>query len=334
MTETLTAFTGTPRRSHSAANLTAHVLMVWALAVIIPLFGTVGFTVAVDSSGYFRLNGFGTYRGDELLIKSSLMQHRPHNALLLGDSRAAFTDPGGIDGLTFFNAASGGASLADADALLRRHDLEDIDLVVLMAPVGDIAGRCGTERSRLDDPLNLIRYGATFDAFGQALSYLQHRISGAIPDHQLDGTRYPDSRVLTPAGWDGTRDARYQTRVAAAAREAPLHSGLRNLTVCGEMLRAMQARIQKNGGEFLVVLAPINRDLLMASGTDMTAVRRMIQHQVVEKFPFVVDFTASDFSDRRNFPPRDPVHFRPEVGGTLLSAAVEEFCERNGTCTW
>ncbi len=320
-----------PRRA--AGTPLRRTVLAWALALVIPMFGIAGFTVATDPSGYFRLNSFGSYGGDELFIKSSLMRYRPHEALLLGDSRAAFSDPRGAGTLQFFNAASGGASIADTFALLRRADLQSLRLVVLMVPVGDILGICRGE-SRLDDPMAAVRRGATVDALAEAVRHLRRRLRGDLPDHRFDGTRYPDGRILTPVAWDGSRAPRYRERVAAYRDAEPLDRILAEERPCTETLYAMRDYVEGYDAEFLLVLAPLNRDLLQASGTDEAAVRRVIAERLLSELPFAVDFTASRFSDSAHFPPSDSTHFRPEVGGAVLAAAIERFCRDPGRCVW
>lgn len=319
---------GRPRR----AQPTGRILTLWALAIIVPLGGTVGFTVATDASGYFGLNRFGGYGADELFMKNALMRHRDYNAVLFGDSRAAFTDPGDVEGLTFFNAGVGGAGFSDVAALVDRIDLSDVDLAVVMLPVGDLAGPCVRHGSRLDDPMNAIRQALTVDAVMATVDHVGWRLSGLIPDHKSNGTRYPDTRVIVPVGWDGSRTPQYRRDVAGASG-APHHEAYAD-GFCVDALADLQDRIASRGAELLVVLPPINGDILDAAGTDRDALDALLARTLTERLPFVVDLSTGRFSDPIYFPPADAIHFRPEIGEALLTTAIDRFCSRVERCSW
>jgi hypothetical protein len=324
----------TRRRRAGRPPVLRRVLLAWALALLLPLGAAVGFIMATDPAGYFRLNAFGTYGGDELFLKSSLMRHRPYDALLLGDSRAAYTDPQEVPGLTFLNAGAGGAGVRKVEALLRRSDLQGVKLVVLMAPLGDILDDCGRDEPSPWGLETALRQGATFDALGAAIDHLRRRLRGDLPDHRFDGTRYPAANVLTPYHWDGKRSERYRRRVAAAGEDGPLDAALAETTACTATLQGMRRHAEAAGAEFLLILAPLNRDLMTASGTDPARLDRLIAERVLRDLPFAVDFTVSRFSDPGNFPPADAIHFKPEVGGEVLAAGIARFCAAKGGCPW
>lgn len=310
------------------------ILLAWAMAVLMPLAAIGGFVAATDASGWFRLNAFGTYGGDELFIKSSLLRFRDHQVLILGDSRAAFSLSPKVDGLSVFNAASGGATLGDARALLDDAVLDRVQLVVLMVPVGDAAAGCPVAPSRLNDSANWLREGLTFDALGAATAHLRYRLANRVPDHRPDGVRYPDNRVAVAPEVAGGRGPDYRETLEEVARERPMEIGLAEDTPCADILHDMADGVSAAGGEFLLVFAPINRDLLDASGSNPQAVQRIIAENIQPPLPVSVDLTVSEFSDPANFPANDPVHFYPKIGRAVLQTAIDRYCAEEGRCRW
>lgn len=308
------------------------ILTLWTLALIVPLGGTVGFTVATDASGYFGINRFGGYGADELFIKNALMRHRDYDAVLFGDSRAALTDPGSADGLTFFNAGVGGADFMDVAALIDRIDFSGVDLAILMLPLGDLDGACSTQGSRLDDPMNAVRQALTLAAFLSTIDHIGRRLRGFIPDHKPDGSRYLDTRILVPVGWDGSRTPQYDRDVVGSGA-APLEEVFAN-GFCVDALADLHAEIASRGTELLVVLPPINGDILDAGETDRRALGALVARQMTDRLPFVVDLSTGRFSDPAYFPPGDPIHFRPEIGKSLLSLAIDRYCAHTEGCQW
>lgn len=296
-------------------------LAAWLLAALAPLLLLGGFAVGIDASGYFGLNRFGAYEGDELVLKRSMMRHYPHDALLLGDSRAAFTDVAEVPGRRFFNAAGGGAGLADVRALLLRHDLETVDLVVLLLPFS--LGGCDDASTRLDSEWGWARHALSYEALARSFRHLSARLRGDLAGHRPDGTRLPDARVTVPFAWDGARDERYLERIEGQRGAPPLHEAVHLSEQCEAMLREMRRYARARDAEFIWVLAPLNDDLLRVTGTDSRHLRRQIEQEVTQKLGFALDYTAGRYSDPSNFGPRDALHFLPERGGALLRSAVE-----------
>lgn len=310
------------------------VLLTWALCMMLPIVGLGGFTVGTDASGYFKLNDFGSYGGDELLIKASLMQHRPHNALLLGDSRAAYTKPPEMDDLKFFNAAAGGASPGDMMTLLRQHDLEGVRLVVWMMYAGDFLASCQPETSRLSEPMNPVRYALTWDAVQNSVDHIERRLLQAVPDHQPDGTRFAGKRMMEVPGREGERSAEYLKQVRAAGDDHPFEESFEDSEPCARTIEEARRYVEERGAEFMMVLPPVNQDILDATGSDSRQVRRILEEKIEPYRSFIFDFTASRYSDASSFPPRDELHFRPEIGGEVLSEAIAEFCGQEERCKW
>ena len=86
---------------------TSKLLLLW-LAAALSMVGFVGgFNIVIDPFGYFGTNSLGYYFSSERQFKFSLVSGYDYNAILLGDSRIAFTDPSYItlSGYRFVNGA-------------------------------------------------------------------------------------------------------------------------------------------------------------------------------------------------------------------------------------
>lgn len=307
-------------------------LRVWSLVGLAPVLLVAGFNVGVDAEGYFGLNDYGSYGGDERLIKASMMGHAEYDALLLGDSRASFTDVSEIAGYDFFNAGVGGGRMDEYLQFLKSSDKENLRLVVLLEGAG--IGGCGEEDEQKTPSTegiagagtggleNLFRYALSFDALQTSATYLLNRARGYLPDHHADGTRYPDSRLQVPFDWNGMRAERYLAKVDDYAKDGPLEDGVGVSPACREMLFQMREIANEAGAEFLFVLYPINADIVSRTRTDVARLRENVRERILDPLPFARDYTVSEFSGGRHYGPYDPVHFLPDSGAELLKSAI------------
>ena len=97
---------------------TPSLLFIWLIAVLGSTGFVAGFNVAVDPFGYFGTNRIGYYFSSEREFKYSIVKSYDYNAIILGDSRIAFTDPAYIarPEFRFVNGGIGGSSLAEQKA--------------------------------------------------------------------------------------------------------------------------------------------------------------------------------------------------------------------------
>lgn len=300
-------------------------LATWLAAALVPLALAAGFNVGVDAQGYFGLNRYGSYGGDELLIKSSMVHHVEHDALLLGDSRAAFIDVSAVKGYRFFNAGVGGAGPQEYRALLEASDREALRLVILLESPNlsvcdesddeeEMEGRQGVEA--------LVHHALSFDALRRSAEYLLLRWRGYQPDHRPDGTRFEDNRLHIPFDWNGERDDRYLAKIAEYAEDGAIENSVGISESCKRLLNGMHDLVAEAGGEFLYVLSPVNHDIVARTGTDVEALRERVREQILEPLPYARDYTISEYGRGYNYSPYDAIHFLPESGALLLESAI------------
>src|SRR5690606_32959663 len=150
------------------------------------------------------------------------------------------------------------------------------------------------------------------------------RWHGYLPDHQPNGTRYPDNRLRIPFDWDGERDERYLNKVADYSRDGPLEDGIGVSEDCREILFRMRSLAEEAGAEFILVLNPVNEDIVASTKTDVRALRRNVRKRILSQLPFARDYTLSEYGGGQHYSPYDPVHFLPESGAELLKSTIRE----------
>jgi hypothetical protein len=108
-------------------------LLLW-LVTALSLVGFVArFNIVIDPFGYFGANSLGYYFSSERQFKFSIVKGYDYNAIILGDSRIAFTDPSYVDlsGYRFVNGGIAGATICELVSLLAASRLSQLRLAVV-----------------------------------------------------------------------------------------------------------------------------------------------------------------------------------------------------------
>src|SRR6185312_11152228 len=124
------------------SKVAINALILW-LATALSIVGFVaGFNFAVDPFGYLGRNSIGYYFSSERQFKFNIVRRDDYNAIVLGDSRIAFTDTSLIarPGYSFVNGGIAGASLAEQVALLSAARLDRLKLAVFGLQYSDVGG--------------------------------------------------------------------------------------------------------------------------------------------------------------------------------------------------
>jgi hypothetical protein len=298
----------------------------WLASALSIIAFVAGLNVMVDAFGYFGTNRVGYYFSSERDFKDNLVRRADYDALIMGDSRIAFTDPKFITGLNykFVNAGFASASLPEAYAILRGARLSKLKLLVLGVRYVDLKKCQGDaeEASSFWDPL---RYAATWSQLGHSVQALDARFRGETAGYHEDGTRASEDKMLRDAELGGQKNARYWRKVNEA-----LHSWQNDAVFserCLDTLRDMRALSLAHGFEFVLVLLPLNVDIIGTENWDawINAPERQEQFERLRRVvPNFVDLTNSSFSAADNFWVHDPVHFLPKVGAQIIETAVQQ----------
>jgi len=303
-------------------------LILW-LATALSIVGFVaGFNFAVDPFGYFGRNTIGYYFSSERQFKFNIVNRDDYSALILGDSRIAFTDTSLITRpeYSFVNGGIAGASLAEQVALLSASRLDRLKLAVFGLQYSDL-GHCSDKfAARGPEPLGVLRFAASWPQLAYAIEGLIARGKGDSPEYHADGTRSPVSKFIVELGVDG-KTPRYWRKIQRDLPNDPKAAPRFEFgTECRQLLREARELADQHGFALVVVFLPRNSDFLSRVNWDGPKARKEIGgflSQVGEVVPHVVDLSISSFSDSQNFWLDDSTHFKPAIGARIVEEAID-----------
>ncbi len=308
-------------------RISRNALVLW-LAVALSIVGIVaGFNMAVDPFGYFGTNTVGYYFSSERQFKYNLVRNYDYNAMLLGDSRIAFTDPKYIEDprYRFVNGGIGGVSLAELVKLLKASRLDTLKLVVLGFNYSDLGG-CSEPKAGIaaDGAWGWFRFAVSWTQFRYALEALRLRAEAARPEYHADGTRSVTQKYFKEALLDGKTE-HYWRQIKESVTDPTALPDFPIDPVCRDLLTEIRELADRHHFTFVLVFLPRNDDLLRTLTWQGAAGRERLERyvsQVRSVVPQVVDLSISDFSDSRNFWLDDTTHFRPAVGAHVVEEAI------------
>ena len=295
----------------------------WLVSAIAFVAFVGAFNIAVDPFGYFGTNKIGYYFSSEREFKVNLVRRAKYDAMIMGDSRIAFTDPKYIKKLDyrFLNAGFASASLPEMYATLRKANFSKLRLLVLGLRYVDLKHcRVDAQEASFWDPL---RYAVSWSQLGYSLQALQARFDGKMPNYHQDGTRASEEKMLRDAALGGHKSDRYWTKVLSS--RGSWKNDVKFADRCLRILRNIKDLSRTHGLEFVLVFVPYNSDII--GGADWNAWIKAPQRQaefdrVRRVVPNFVDFSNSRLSESNNFWRHDANHFLPNVGASIIEQAV------------
>jgi hypothetical protein len=310
-------------------------LILW-FATALSIVGFVAaFNITVDPFGYFGNNTLGYYFSSERQFKYSLVKSYDYNAIVLGDSRVAYTGTNQIDlpGYKFVNGGVAGSSLAEQIGLLRASRLSQLKLAVFGLRFDDLA-KCSKddEPKRVESPRELgswdaLRFAASLTQFAYSIDALSAGAQGLSPQYHADGTRSVVSKLFQESALIG-KTAHYWSKIEREIPKPPSKDPRFEFDVkCRKLLGAARGLADRYGFSLVVVFLPMNSDLLQHLHWDRpqarSQIRKFLAH-IQEVVPHVVDLSNSSFSDSNNFWLNDSMHFKPATGARLIEEAINQ----------
>lgn len=299
----------------------------WLATVLSIVAFVAGFNFAVDPFGYFGRNSIGYFFSSERQFKFNIVRRDDYNAIVLGDSRIAFTDTSLIarPGYSFVNGGIAGASLAEQVALLSAARLERLKLAVFGLQYSDLRG-CSKKFAAQDtELLGALKFAASWLQFAYAIEALIARAKDEAPEYHADGTRSPVSKLIIELGVDG-KTPRYWQKIQRDLPDNPKAVPQFELgTECRQLFLKARELADQHGFILVVVFLPRNSDFLSRVNWDSPGARKEIGGflaQVREVVPYVVDLSISSFSDSKNFWLDDSTHFKPAIGARIVEEAI------------
>ena len=314
-------------------NKTPKLLLLWLATALSVVAFVAGFNVMIDPFGYFGNNSLGYYFSSERQFKFSLVRGYDYNAILLGDSRIAFTDPSYINfpRYTFLNGGIAGATIPELVSLLSASRLEQLKLAVLGLEYEDLDSCDDKNRAPKNTPTtsdsgpwDSLRFAVSWTQLSYAIKTISARAKDVEPRYHPDGTRSIVSKAFAESVL-GSKNQRYWSKIDDRTENGNGNPHLKLGAKCRELLSEARALSDRYGFAFMVVFLPRDRDLLTRRYPDTPQMRDEVKRflaQVQEIVPHAVDLTDTSFSDSQNFWLNDPTHFKPEVGARVLEEAI------------
>ncbi|MEO6786176.1 MAG: hypothetical protein ABI318_08585 [Chthoniobacteraceae bacterium] len=295
-------------------------LVMLAMSVLF-LGGPVLFNYLVDPYDRFGNNTMGVFIMAEREMKASEVTRYPHNALLIGNSRIAEIPVSELRGFRFFNAAFAAANAEELWWFLYHHARKQ-ELVVLGIDMGtqDPPVLQGDIFRRGDWALaaeNLVNLQTLEYSFKTLFSHWSGKRSRYLPDGSvaamdwgepgkkpdpLVGQRHLESlkgamafRIMQPP-----RSLTFFHRIADTLRERKIP--------CVVVMPPMHEAVIRNF------------EALHLEGECQAWV-----DEIRKIFPEIVNLTSSPYGAASGFYPRDPVHYKPEVGVSFMNEEVLPF---------
>ncbi len=307
-------------------------LLAWVTAAASIIGFVAGFNIFVDPFGYFGTNSIGYYFSSEREFKYGIVKSYDYNAIILGDSRIAFTDPSYIKRpeFIFVNGGIGGASVAEQVALLSASRLDRLKLAVLGMNYQDLADdqACSKEiAARESGTWDLLRFAASWIQLGYAIDSLTARATGRSPKYHEDGTRSAVSKQIRDMALDA-KSPRYWRKIERESSGDPMaEPHFAFAPGCRQLMGRARELADQYGFALIVVFLPRNSDLLAHMNLDRPNARKQIGTylaEVKEVMPHVIDLSSNPFSDSQNFWLDDATHFKPAIGARIVEEAISQ----------
>ena len=277
-----------------------------------------------DPFNRYGNNRLGVYISAERECKSAYVQRFPHNALLVGNSREIRIPPDQLKGFRFFNGAFSGATPEEIYFFLQ-HFAQHQELVVLAVDVGeqDPAERHGDIfapkglTSALDNLFNLQTTEYSFRTISESMSRHPQPIG-------LDGLVPVGNSIQDADRDDPERDA-YLIRSMQRLWDGYHCPPLEQMSFYVKISECLRQR----GIPCVVVIPPTHEAVARSLESGPVAAQVMAwKRQLGVIFPHVIDLSFSSYDAATNFYRADPIHFKPEVGVSLMNAEVLPFAIR------
>ena|GEM_PF-1335234 len=300
-------------------KFSARKYVLWTLGLTATvLSGIVLLNYFIDPYNRFGNNRLGVYISAEREAKPTWVRTCPHDALLMGNSKAAMIPVSGLNGFHFFNASFGGATTEEIYYFIE-HFARDEKLILLSADLG-----------QCDPPLNKGDLFAPPDWETSLDSLLNAKTTEysvrTIADHW---TGKPPGLLadgsFDASGWFKLYDHENKTYLQWQLNDLQRQRDNTSILSLQHMSFYVKiAQVLRQRGIACVVfvppLYPAMVDHLRTSPRREALLSWKVELQKI--FPNLVDLATSSYCTTENFFKSDAVHFKPEIGVRLLNEKV------------
>ena len=281
--------------------------------------GPVLLNYVIDPYDRFGNNTMGVYIMCEREMKATEVVRRPHDALVIGNSRIACIPAPELKGFHFFNAAFAAASAEEIYWFLHHHAekqklvLLGIDLGTKDPPVlqGDIFRRGDWSLAAE----NLVNLQTVEYSFKTLFSHWAGK-----PSHYL-----PDGSVPASAIWTdpGKKDDMLAGKIFMGSLKGAMVERVLKPPRSLSFYRKIADLLHERKIPCVVVMPPMHEEVIRhIESLNLQGECKAWEDEVRAIFPNIVNLTSSPYSAAPGFYVRDPVHYKPEVGVQFMNAEV------------
>ncbi len=276
------------------------------------------FNLLIDPYNYFGLNRLGVYISAEREAKARFIRTQPHNAVILGNSKAAMIPVGPLERFRFFNAAFSGAEPYEMQQFVE-HFVDSEELVLLSIDLGQYDKTDVREDRfapwRLEDILDKTLNLRTFEYSVRTISsHVRHEETHVASDGSVNTGKWfekMDREDPQRANWAINK---FNEDFASYSR-AP-EFGMASFKRIAQTLR-------QRGIRCIVFIPPLHGEISgrLAASPGAARLQRW-KNELATIFPEIIDLSHSKYSDPAGFFKSDPVHFKPQIGVEFVNREI------------
>ena len=286
--------------------------------------GPVLLNYLVDPYDRYGNNTAGVFIMAERELKASEVARFPHNALLIGNSRIAGIPVAPLKGFRFFNGSFAAASAEELYWFIHHH-AHGQDVVVLgidmgtqdpPVPQGDIFRR-GDWAVEIEHLVNL--------------QTVEYSIKTLFSHWSGKKSRYlPDGAVAAPDTYEeGKKDDPLVGKIHLESLKGAMAFRFRQPRRSLTFFRKIADELRERKIPCVVVMPPMHEEVIRHfDAQNLQGACQAWVEEIRVIFPNIVNLTSSPYGAASGFYPRDPVHYRPEVGVHFMNEEVVPFAEK------
>lgn len=276
------------------------------------------FNFLIDPYHVFGNNTLGIYVAADRESKPAALRAFPHNALLMGTSKAAMIDTSQLDDYTFFSISFGAAQVEELYDFCLRYDTQPA-LAVLMLDLGMFGSTPPFKANAFAPrtPAAWLPYLLERTTTAHALKTLRRHYRGSEQTFRPDGSYIANQ-------WAAHKNEPNPDALARTfENEVRAWEHFRFSEERYACLLRLRDLFRERGVRVVVVLHPLHeRSVHILRHSSAQPLFEAWLVRLRQDFPDVVDLTDSHYSRPEHFFVADPVHYTPEAGVIFMNTLV------------
>lgn len=271
----------------------------------------------VDPYDVFGCNRLGVYVAADRESRPSFIERYPHDAVLLGTSKAAMIDTTQLGPYRFFSVTFGGATVEElfffADAYFK-----DLKLAVIALDFGMFSRGAAVEQNPFTE-----RDIGYYLPFLFSLATAEDSVQTVSRYFRGRPRAFRDDGSYIAEKWAATKDVPNAAVLEDAfAKEKASYEKMQYCQEKMDKLGKLAELLKQRNIPTIAVINPLHeRSVAILRASPVAKQAELWVEEVRQIFPHTVDLRDTKYSKKENFFAADPVHYKPDVGVKFM---VEE----------